>query len=285
MLKSRNNKDLLTLKVFGYSNFKIFFILASASFILGWVILIIANPITSAMSKYYEKTKSGYSRDIDHLVTYTKNGLWIKESLESKQRIISASKPNGFNLEDITIFHLDENSNLLEKIVSKSANIKNNTWILNNVKILVPINGIFELQKFEQYQIESIYNFEKINSLFKNFDTLSFPDVVLNYQELLNNGYSTNFLSKSLHSMLTLPFFLFFMTALASIFAMNSLKKSDNFKLIVLGLITCVSTFYFKDLSLALGQTGRISLILSVWSPIIVLSLFAFIGLLQINEK
>jgi len=285
MLKSRNNKDLLTLKVFGYSNFKIFFILASASFILGWVILIIANPITSAMSKYYEKTKSNYSRDIDHLVTYTKNGLWIKENLESKQRIISASKPNGFNLEDITIFHLDENSNLLEKIVSKSANIKDNTWILNNVKILVPINGIFELQKFEQYQIESIYNFEKINSLFKNFDTLSFPDVVLNYQELLNNGYSTNFLSKSLHSMLTLPFFLFFMTALASIFAMNSLKKSDNFKLIVLGLITCVSTFYFKDLSLALGQTGRISLILSVWSPIIVLSLFAFIGLLQINEK
>ena len=237
------------------------------------------------MSKYYEKTKSGYSRDIDHLVTYTKNGLWIKESLESKQRIISASKPNGFNLEDITIFHLDENSNLLEKIVSKSANIKNNTWILNNVKILVPVNGIFELQKFEQYQIESIYNFEKINSLFKNFDTLSFPDVVLNYQKLLNNGYSKNFLSKSLHSMLTLPFFLFFMTALASIFAMNSLKKSDNFKLIILGLITCVSTFYFKDLSLALGQTGRISLILSVWSPIIVLSLFAFIGLLQINEK
>ena len=129
------------------------------------------------------------------------------------------------------------------------------------------------------------YNFEKINSLFKNFDTLSFPDVVLNYQKLLNNGYSKNFLSKSLHSMLTLPFFLFFMTALVSIFAMNSLKKSDNFKLIVLGLITCVSTFYFKDLSLALGQTGRISLILSVWSPIIVLSLFAFIGLLQINEK
>ena len=29
MMKIRNNKDLLTLKVFGYSNFKIFFILAS----------------------------------------------------------------------------------------------------------------------------------------------------------------------------------------------------------------------------------------------------------------
>ena len=33
------------------------------------------------MSKFYEKTKSNYSRDIDHLVTFNKNGLWIKENL------------------------------------------------------------------------------------------------------------------------------------------------------------------------------------------------------------
>ena len=32
MMKIRNNKDLLTLKVFGYSNIKIFFILAFFSF-------------------------------------------------------------------------------------------------------------------------------------------------------------------------------------------------------------------------------------------------------------
>ena len=43
--------------------------------------------------------------------------------------------------------------------------------------------------------------------------------------------------------------------------------------------------FYFKDLSLALGQTGRIPLILAVWAPVIALSLFTCIGVLQINEK
>ena len=35
LLRIRNNRDLVTLKVFGYSNLKIFFILASTSFILG----------------------------------------------------------------------------------------------------------------------------------------------------------------------------------------------------------------------------------------------------------
>ena len=36
---------------------KIFFILALTSFFLGCLILIFINPITSTMSKYYEKTK------------------------------------------------------------------------------------------------------------------------------------------------------------------------------------------------------------------------------------
>ena len=128
MIKIRNNRDLLTLKVFGYSNLKIFFMLAITSFILGCCVLIFINPLTSSMSKFYEKTKSNYSKDIDHLVTFNKNGLWIKENLDDKQRIITAKKPEGFNLLDVTIFHIDYKSNLIEKITSKKADIKSNLW-------------------------------------------------------------------------------------------------------------------------------------------------------------
>ena len=67
------------------------------------------------MSKYYEKTKSNYSKDIDHLVTFNKNGLWIKENIETGQRIITATRPEGKNLLDVTIFHINHNSNLDEK--------------------------------------------------------------------------------------------------------------------------------------------------------------------------
>ena len=133
--------------------------------------------------------------------------------------------------------------------------------------------------------IDSIYNHEKINSLYKNLSTMSFIETVLNYQKLLNNGYNKNFLDQSLHKMLSLPFFLFLMTALASIFTMNTLKKSENFKLISLGLFTCVATFYLNDLSLALGLTERIPIVLSIWAPVLALSFFTLIGVLQINEK
>ena len=85
--------------------------------------------------------------------------------------------------------------------------------------------------------------------------------------------------------MTSIPFFLFIMTALASILTMNTLKKSNNYTHIVAGLVTCVIVYYFKDLSLALGQTNRISLSLAAWIPIISIGLFTSIGILQINEK
>ena len=285
MLKIRNNRDLLTLKVFGYSNLRIFLILALTSFFIGWIILLIINPITSSMAKYYEKTKSNYSRDIDHLVTFNNNGLWIKENFENGSRIISADKPDGDSLINTTIFHLDVNSYLIEKITAKKTFIKNNNWILNDVIVFKPSNGILETKKLDQYSINSIYTYEKITSLFKNFDTMSFVDLVMNYKELLKNGYNKTFLNQSLHTLLSLPFFLLMMTAIASILTLHTLKKSDNLKFITLGLIVSVLVFYFKNLSLALGQTDKIPLILAVWAPVLALSLFALVGVLQINEK
>ena len=65
---------LLILKIYGYSNLKIFSILAVTSFLFGWIVLSLVSPVTSTMVQYYEKTKSTFARDIDHLVTFNKNG-------------------------------------------------------------------------------------------------------------------------------------------------------------------------------------------------------------------
>ena len=118
IIKIRNNKDLLTMKVFGYSNLKIFSIIALTSFLLGWIILFFINPITSSMVKSYEIIKSNYARDIDHLVTFNKNGLWIKENLKTGERIITATKLEEFTLIDVTIYQLNKNYSLSKKINS-----------------------------------------------------------------------------------------------------------------------------------------------------------------------
>ena len=282
LVEIRNNKDLLSMKVFGYSNFKIFTILSVTSFLIGWIVLFLINPLTSTMSKYYERTKSNYSKDIDHLVTFNNNGLWIKENLDQGYRIITASKYKEENLNNILIFNLDENFKLREKIFSKNANINENNWVLEDVSVFKSNDSI---KRIKSTTMDSIYTYEKIISLFKNFETLSFIDLILNFKNLINQGYNKLFLEQSLHSMLSMPFFLFIMSSLASILALGTLKKSNNVKFIFIGILTCVIIYYLKDLSIALGQTNRISLKLANWIPIISIGIFSLIGVLQINEK
>ena len=64
---------------------------------------------------------------------------------------------------------------------------------------------------------------------------MSFLDLILNYQDLQDRGYDKSYLDQNLNAML--PFFLFIMTALAAILTMNTLKKSNNFTFIAVGII------------------------------------------------
>ena len=54
---------------------------------------------------------------------------------------------------------------------------------------------------------------------------MSFLDLLFNYDSLLKSGYNKVFLNQSLHTMLSLPFFLLLMTGIAAILTMSTLKK------------------------------------------------------------
>ena len=76
------------------------------------------------------------------------------------------------------------------------------------------------------------------------------------------------------------------MVILASIFTLlTPAINTQNVKLSFIAIITCVVTYYLNDLSLVLGKTNRIPMVLAIWIPILSLSLFCGIGVLQINEK
>ena len=98
----RQSNDLLTLKIFGYSNFKIISIISALAFVWGVFILLVINPITSNMVKYYEKTKSNYSKDTDHLVTINRNGVWIREYSNNDLIVINAKRLDQNYLVDVS---------------------------------------------------------------------------------------------------------------------------------------------------------------------------------------
>ena len=281
----KHNNELLTLKVFGYSNFKIISLISILSFTWGLLILILVNPITSNMVKYYEKTKSNYSKDTDHLVTINRNGVWIKENKKDNLYIINAARLENNFLIDVSINVISNKNILKERIESKKANISLNTWKIQNPKIFnFDEDGNMNFDKTENMEYQSFYNVEKLNSLFKNLDTISFLELLTENKNLIIRGYERTTISEKINSFLALPFFLALMTVLAAIFTVNN-RNSNNINYLMIAVLTCAIIYYMKDLSVALGKSDRISPEISVWIPIIIIGLINSIGLLQINEK
>ena len=281
-LSLKSSKDLLSIKVFGYSNIKIVLILSFFSFLLGLFFLFAINPITSALVKYYETEKAQYAKDVDHLVSVNKNGVWIKENDNLGFKIITAEKLVNNNLKNVSIYIFVE-TKLTKRIESKSALITNKMWQMKNVYVYNILEDRTDI--FENYEFKSNNTSDKINSLFRNLNTVSFLELILNYSKLNEKGYSEKLLNEKINKFSSLPLFLFLMVILAAIFTIGTLKSKQNFYYVLISILTCVIIFYFKDLSIALGQTEKISLTLSVWMPIIIISLFCSIGVIQINEK
>ena len=124
----KQNNELLTLKVFGYSNAKIIALVAILSFLWGLIVLIIINPVTSDMVKFYEKTKSNYSKDTDHLVTINRNGVWIKESRENNLYIINADRLENNHLIDVSINVITSENLIKQRIEAEKADVTLNNW-------------------------------------------------------------------------------------------------------------------------------------------------------------
>ena len=279
------NNELLTLKVFGYSNAKIILLMSTLSFFWGLLILILINPITSGMVKYYEMTKSNYSKDTDHLVTINRNGVWIKETKMNNLYIINADRLVDNHLINVSINIISDANIIKERVESKRANISLNDWDIEKPKVFnFDEEGNFTVKSVENMKFNSFYNVEKLNSLFKNLDTISFVELLTENKNLILRGYEKATISEKINSFFALPFFLSLMTVLAAIFTINN-RNSNNINYVMIAVLTVAVIYYMKDLSVALGKSDRISTEISVWIPIVIIGLINSIGLLQINEK
>ena len=186
---------------------------------------------------------------------------------------------------DVSINIISEDILIKKRIEAEKANIFLNNWDIKNLKIFnFDKTGNVEIENKDHIEFISFYNVEKLNSLFKNLDTISFIELLTKSENLIIRGYEKKVRQKRSLFSLILYFFLALMTLLAAIFTINN-RNSNNINYLMIAVLTCAVIYYMKDLSVALGKSDRISPEISVWIPIIIISLINSIGLLQINEK
>jgi len=280
-LKLFNNDEINIFKYSGLKNIKIISILSFVSLFIGILSITVLYSLSSNLQHYYLQVKNQFSKDKLYLAVINKNGLWIKDVVDKQTSIINSSKIDNNFLTNTFITTFDEDFNLIRSLKSDKIDIKNNEWLIYDATIFKDNVS----QKSDLIKFRSNFNQKRIESLFSNLSSLSLLkliDLRQNYQSL---NYSTVDVDIQIYKVATYPLFLIIMTILSSIIMLNTKKSSSKVLKIIIGLFFSVVIYYINNFFNVMGSTEKLPLMVSIWTPIIFLSLINLIMLVNINEK
>ena len=274
--------ELNHMKNNGLSNLKLIKILFLSSISIGIITVLIFYNIASTLKFIYTDIKNKFSNDNKYLAVVTDNGLWLKDEIENSVIIIKAKSIKNDNLGDVIINQFDQNFDLEKIIQAQTVSISQKKWIIKNPTITTK-----NISKKDVSELEFQTNFdkEKITNLFSNISTLNLIELFGLKKDYEMLGYSSDEITIHLLKLFSTPLFYGVLTVLSSIIMFNFKKDKSLFFHFILGILMSVIIYYINFMFSSLGNSGKIPISISIFLPILFISIFSVIGLIRVNEK
>ena len=279
IIKKRENE---LIKLNNLDNFYFIKLLSVCAFLFGIIVITIFYPFSSKLKFIYFELKNIYSKDGKYLKHFSENGLWIKDEINNKIYIINGSEKKDNFLTNVFISEFDSNFNLINNFSSKKVDINSNKWVLEN-PILFKDNKQVLLNK--NMVIKSHFDSDKIDKSFRNLNSLNVIQLIKEKEENKMLGYSSEEIDLHILKIVSLPIYFSIMVIISSIIMLNIKKDKPYIFHILLGITLSVIIYYISNIFDIFGLTNKIPIYLSVFFPIIILSIISTLGLVRINEK
>ena len=111
-------------------------------FIIGFISIILINPLSAVFNKKYNTLQTIYFGKKDlKTFTFDTKGFWIKQISGNKQLIINARSIDDINntLRNVSVFLFDNDKNFQQKFTAKEAKFSKNALNLYNQKFTVEV--------------------------------------------------------------------------------------------------------------------------------------------------
>ena len=280
-IKLFENKEIEIFKYSGLKNSSILKILSILSVTTGIFVITVFYGFSSNLKNIYLEFKSVYTSDGKYLAVITNNGLWIKDKIDNKIIITNSSSVDGNYLYNSFISEFDEDFNVIRNIDSAKIDISNKQWKVFKPKIYKKN----EYKNEELIILNSNFDVNRIKTLYSNLTALNFLELYKLKKNYKNLNYSTTEVDLHLLKLISYPFYLLLIAIFSSLIMLNIKQiKGSTFK-ISIGLFFSVIIYYLNNFSYALGGTERISLVLSVFLPLLILTIINSLMLYKVNEK
>ena len=281
-IKILERNELIIFKNFGLNNMKILKIITSTTFVIGIFLVLVFYNFSSKFKHLYLELKNNYSNDNKYLAVITNNGLWIKDEINGNINMINANIIDGNFLYDVDIVVFDKDFELIKNINTEKIDIENNAWFIEKARIS---ESNFESYDLENFIFESNFDSDKINSLYSNLSSLTLFELRELKQDYKELGYSSVEIDAQNHKLYSFPFFIVLMTLFSGIIMVNIGYNKSKLMHLIIGIFFSVMIYYFTYFIHSLGENEKIPVILSIWLPLLLLTLICCVGLVKINDK
>jgi lipopolysaccharide export system permease protein len=258
--------ELVIFRAMGISLWRLIVPISLTALVIGGLDLTTFNPLSSVMLERYEKLEKKYLSGITEDVKVESTGLWLSEKMGPNQAIYRASHIdlNALEFKNLSIIILSPQNTFLERIDAKMAQIQGNQLKLTegwDTQAGKPAQSFLH-----KYTTTSLTQ-KKIEKMNISKNSLSFWRLPA-YISLLNaSGLKSVKYLMYWHSLISSVFLVGAMVVLAAAFSCRPQRQGKTILMILAGLIVGFFLYFFKDVTFALGVSGRLPPVIAAWLP------------------
>ncbi|HRO12044.1 LPS export ABC transporter permease LptG [Amaricoccus sp.] len=283
-LRFARTSELVVMRAAGISALRLIAVPVVAALLIGVGFVAAVNPFVAASIKRGQALVDDFGRDGDSLLSFSKEGVWLRQGDPGGQTVIQAMRTNadGTVLTGVTMHRFDDAGTLNARIQAPEAKLTPGAWNLSEAyEWRLDPDGSFNRTPASggDLYLPTTLTSEEILESFAPPETVGFWDLGRFISQMEESGFSGLRHRLFLQSELAKPALFAAMVLIGAAFALRPTRFGQTGVMILLAVLAGFALYFLKDFAESLGGRGQIPLMVAAWTPPVAAILLA-VGLL-----
>jgi lipopolysaccharide export system permease protein len=260
------SRELVATRAAGVSAWDFLMPPLTVAVFIGVAAVTVFTPVSARMFTEFAGLEARYVKGQESQLSVSMNGLWLRQGNENQQSVIHALRAarQGEHLEDVVVFLYGPHNSFVGRIDAKSAQLHDRYWTMSDA-FVSDTKGTPVYHK--SYRLPTTLTPEQIVESSASPDTLSFWDLPGYIRAAQAAGFSANRYQMYLYTLYALPALFAAMVFMAASFSLRFGRDIGMTKVILLSAAAGFAVFFFQDLTIVLGRTGAVPILLAATAP------------------
>jgi lipopolysaccharide export system permease protein len=261
------SRELVATRAAGVSAWDFLLPPLTVAVFIGVFTVTVFTPVSARMFSEFAGLEARYVKGEESQLSLSMNGLWLRQGDSRQQSVIHALRvaQQGEHLEDVLVFLYGPKDHFLGRIDAKSAQLDDRFWILKDAWVSGNTGGA--PVHHDGYRLATTLTPQQIVESSTAPDALSFWGLPGYIRAAQAAGFSATRYQLYLYTLYALPALFAAMVFMAASFSLKLAREGGTVKVILFSAAAGFGVYFFQDLTIVLGKTGAVPVLLAATAP------------------